>query len=99
MRTPIYIKVEAADKLLLGESVCRQLKIITYHPSVSSKKTRKGNRIRSMLDVKPQNVGGEAAVSSSRPKGSEESKDYQKLQEVKRTQQKPEVKCHRRALS
>ena len=96
MCTPIYIKVEAADKLLLGEGVCRQLKIITYHPSLSSKKTRKGNRIRPMLDVKPQNVGGEAAVSSSRPKGCEESKD---LQEVGKTQQKPEVKCHRRALS
>lgn len=32
MRTPIYIKLDAADQLLLGEGVCRQLKIITYHP-------------------------------------------------------------------
>ena len=61
MRTPIYIKVEAADKLLLGEGVCRQFKIITYHPLVSSKKTRKENKVRPMPSVKPHNVGGEAA--------------------------------------
>ena len=76
-----------------------EITITITNPSVSSKKTRKRNRIRPMLDVKPQNVGGEAAVSSSRPKGSEESKDYQNLQEVEKTQQKPEVQCHRRALS
>ena len=41
MQTPIYIKNDAADQLLLGEGVCRQLKILTYHPLVSSKKRKR----------------------------------------------------------
>ena len=91
MRTPIYIKVEAADKLLLGEGVCRQLEIITYHPSVSCKKTRKENRIRPMLNVKPQTVNGEAAVSGNRPNS---SVPPEKSQEVKRRQQKRVIDGH-----
>ena len=94
MRTPIYIKVEAADKLLLGEGVCRQFKIITYHPLVSSKKTRKENKVRPMPSVKPHNVGGEAAVSGCRPKGSAILEEGNNQQEVEKTQKKPEVKCH-----
>ena len=31
MRTPIYIKMDAHDQLLLSEGVCRQLGIIQYH--------------------------------------------------------------------
>ena len=38
MRTPVSIK---ADALLLGEGVCRQLQIISYHPSIF---VRKGKR-------------------------------------------------------
>ena len=41
MQTPIYIKIDAADQLLLGEGVCRQLKILMYHPLVSSKKWKR----------------------------------------------------------
>ena len=33
MTTPVYIKFDAHDHLLLSEGVCRQLGIITYHPS------------------------------------------------------------------
>ena len=33
MTTPVYIKFDAHDQLLLSEGVCRQLGIITYHPS------------------------------------------------------------------
>ena len=40
MRTPVYVKLDAADQLLLGEGVCRQLRIITYHPSVTAKRSR-----------------------------------------------------------
>ena len=29
MRTPVYIKMDAADQLLLSESVCRQLSNVT----------------------------------------------------------------------
>ena len=34
MRTPVYVKLDAAEQLLLSEGVCRQLGIITYHPEV-----------------------------------------------------------------
>ena len=32
--TPVYIKMDAADQLLLSEGVCRQLGIVTFHPHV-----------------------------------------------------------------
>ena len=34
MCTPIYVKMDVHDQLLLSEGVCRQLEIITYHPNV-----------------------------------------------------------------
>ena len=47
MRNPIYVKLDAADQLLLGEGVCRQLKIISYHPSVLGKRSRRRNEDKS----------------------------------------------------
>ena len=41
MCTPVYIKLDAPDELLLSEGVCRQLDIVTYHKDVYP---RKGNR-------------------------------------------------------
>ena len=46
MCTPVYIKMDAADQLLLSEGVCRQLGVVTFHPKVEqwrgrSKKTVK----------------------------------------------------------
>ena len=41
MSTPVYIKLDAPEQLLLAEGVCRQLNIITYHPLVSGGKIRK----------------------------------------------------------
>lgn len=35
MRTPVYLKMDAHDQLLLSEGVCRQLGII-YHPDVQA---------------------------------------------------------------
>ena len=32
--TPVYIKMDAPEQLLLSEGVCRQLNILTYHPDV-----------------------------------------------------------------
>ena len=32
LRTPVYIKMDAQDQLLLSEGACRQLNIVTYHP-------------------------------------------------------------------
>ena len=34
MKTPVYIKMDASEPLLLSEGVCRQLGIISYHPEV-----------------------------------------------------------------
>ena len=34
MCTPVYIKIDAQEQLLLSEGVCRQLGIICYHPDV-----------------------------------------------------------------
>ena len=36
MTTPIYIKMDAHDQLLLSEGVCRQLGILHYHPDVET---------------------------------------------------------------
>ena len=36
MRTPVYIKMDARDPLLLSEGVCHQLGIIKYHPQVGA---------------------------------------------------------------
>ena len=34
MKTPMYIKMDAHEQLLLSKGVCRQLGIITYHQDV-----------------------------------------------------------------
>ena len=39
MSTPVYIKLDAPEPLLLAEGVCRQLNILSYHPLVSDLKT------------------------------------------------------------
>ena len=36
MRTPVYVKMDAPEQLLLSEGVCRQLGIITYHTEVQA---------------------------------------------------------------
>ena len=38
MSTPVYVKMDADNQLLLSEGVCRQLGIVTYHPSVQEHK-------------------------------------------------------------
>ena len=34
LTTPVYIKKDAEEPLLLSEGVCRQLGVIQYHPDV-----------------------------------------------------------------
>ena len=36
MNTPVYVKMDSPEPLLLAEGVCRQLKIISYHPDVTT---------------------------------------------------------------
>ena len=38
MRTPIYLKMDSREQLLLSEGVCRQLGKISYDPDVTSRK-------------------------------------------------------------
>ena len=38
MNTTVYVKMDAQDQLLLSEGVCRQLGIVTYHPSIEPRK-------------------------------------------------------------
>ena len=35
MKTPVYLKIDAKEQLLLSEGVCRQLGIVRYHEQVS----------------------------------------------------------------
>ena len=34
MKTTVYVKMDAQEQLLLSEGVCRQIGIVTYHPSI-----------------------------------------------------------------
>ena len=37
MNTPVYVKMDAPESLLLSEGVCQQLSIVTYHPDIQTK--------------------------------------------------------------
>ena len=52
IRTPVYIKADAKDSLLLSEGVCHQLGILTYHPDVQLlKKPRKKPQTKEAAQV------------------------------------------------
>ena len=66
--TPVYIKMDAADQLLLSEGVCRQLGIISYHPEVESwrGKRRKPPPVSELKPAEGQDPdGGDDSVSSA----------------------------------
>ena len=50
IRTPVYIKMDATDQLLLSEGVCHQLGLIEYHPDVE---VWRGGRKRQFPTSKP----------------------------------------------
>ena len=52
LKTPLYIKMDATDQLLLSEGVCRQLGIIEYHPDVEI--WRGGKRNKKVSGSKPR---------------------------------------------
>ena len=45
MRTPVYIKLDTPEPLLLSEGVCRQLRILDYHPSVVKQMDKLSSRV------------------------------------------------------
>ena len=52
IHTPVYIKADAKDSLLLSEGVCHQLGILTYHPDVQLlKKPRKKPQTKEAAQV------------------------------------------------
>lgn len=55
MKTPIYIKMDAYDKLL-SEGVCRQLGIISYHPDVQAGPSEKSQSNGMTREFKSENV-------------------------------------------
>ncbi len=46
LKTPIYVKMDAQDQLLLSEGACRQLGIVTYHPEAQVWRGGKARRIQ-----------------------------------------------------
>lgn len=51
MTTPVYIKMDAHDQLLLSEGVCRQLGIVSYHPDVEVWRGHRKQEVRSEAKV------------------------------------------------
>ena len=69
--TPVYIKMDAHDQLLLSEGVCRQLGILRYHPSVE--RWRGGKRKSNTESAPEDGSTGEGASVDSRPVSDEHS--------------------------
>ena len=58
IKTPVYIKMDAPEQLLLAEGVCRQLNIISYHPLVAGQKiTRKRKLCQQLNQSIPNDMG------------------------------------------
>ena len=71
MVTPIYIKMDAPDQLLLSEGVCRQLGIVGYHESVGPwpsrlRSTRKENKLSVHSGVEGDGLSGVTAVEKTK---------------------------------
>ena len=67
MKTPIYIKVQTSEQLLLGEGACRQLQIINYHPDVSDRKGRKWNRHNQIVSDSGRQGSSQGGVDAPAP--------------------------------
>ena len=59
--TTAFVKLVAPHKLLLSESVCRQLEIVGYHPNVQTVETK------STLIVESSTSGGKSVGKNSIP--------------------------------
>ena len=63
MTTPVYIKMDAHDQLLLSEGVCRQLGIIQFHPSVERWRGRKKKPTGVAESPREDSIEGENTVA------------------------------------
>ena len=58
MHTPVYIKADAHDQLLLSEGVCRQLGVLQYHSEVEHwRGGRKRNYTRTGFETQAETTG------------------------------------------
>ena len=60
MRTPVYVKIDIKEQLLLSKGVCRQLGIVTYHREVVPCKGQAGE---------PSLAGEDYQASAHRERG------------------------------
>ena len=68
--TPVYIKADAHDQLLLSEGVCRQLGILHYHPEVEPwRGGRKRQRSRPQVASRPGPAAPSENEASVTPEG------------------------------
>ena len=44
MKTPLYFKLDPPEQLFLGEGVCWQLGIVTYHPFIFDQRKKKNGQ-------------------------------------------------------
>ena len=65
MKTPIYVKADAPEQLLLAEGVCRQLKIIMYHPNVLGPKGGKVVSNGPLVETADQTTGATSMDTST----------------------------------
>ena len=56
MTTPVYVKMDAHEQLLLSEGVCWQLGIISYHPEVQACPPKKESESNSPVTSNPCQV-------------------------------------------
>ena len=53
MKTPVFVKMDAPELLLLSEGVCRQVGMICYHPDVRARNGKIKNVSRAKETVVP----------------------------------------------
>ena len=87
MRTPVYVKLDAPEQLLPSEGVCRQLRIITYHPEVLVKKQSRSS---------PKEAEGGRTKKRGRPKKGEPALCAETVIQQGDVSQKPVVRGDRR---
>ena len=78
MQTPVYIKLDTSEPLLLSEGVCRQLRILNYHPSVIEKKSQRHVRVGNSSTEESTTTRECPTTSGSKPNTHEEAKTLQK---------------------
>ena len=79
MKTPVYIKLDASEPLLLSEGVCRQLRILSYHPDVVGRRNRYEDRVRSPTNSTAERDGPARNLESvDRGKTRDRSKDNER---------------------